>query len=85
MAAADFVTAVATDAFLVVGLHFVIGYGKGLGRTDADTFAAEFALSWIEDRPLNSQVLDEAEGPARHIVPEHGGIVQVPDKPVVID
>ncbi len=83
--AADLVAAVAADAFLVVSLYFVIGYGEGLGRADADTFAAEFALSWIEDRPFYSQVLDEAEGPARHVVLEHGGIVEMKDKPVVID
>ena len=83
MMAADLVAAVAPDAFLIVGLDFAILYRQSLGRADADAFLAQFADLWIEDRPFYSQVLDEAEGPLRHIVAEHGGIVQMMDKLVI--
>ena len=83
--AADLVAAVAPDAFLVVGFDFAVLYRESFGRADADTFLAQLADLRIEDRALYSQVLDEAEGPARHVVAEHGGIVEMKDKPVVID
>ena len=83
MMAADLVTAVAAYAFLIVNLDFVFLNRKGFGRADAHAFPAEFADLWIEDRPFYSQVLDEAEHPVRHIVPEHGSIVKMMDEAVV--
>ena len=78
------VAAVAAYAFFVIGLHFVSCYGEGFCWADADTFAAQLALFRVEDRTFYCQVFDQAESPFRHIVSEHGGIVQMPDQAVVV-
>ena len=83
MMAADLVAAVAADAFCVVSLDSVFLHRQGLCRADADTFPAQHTDFWIEDRALHCQVFDKTEGPFRHIVPEHGGIVEMADKAVV--
>ena len=83
--AADLVAAVASDAFCVVGLYSVFLHRQGFCRADADTFTAQFTDFWIEDRALHCQVFNKAEGPLRHIVPEHGGIVEMADEAIVFD
>ena len=84
MMAADLVAAVAADAFLIVNPDSVFLYGEGFSRADAHTFPAEPADLWIEDRPFHSEVFNETEGPVRHIVPEHGGIVKMTDEAIVL-
>ena len=83
MMAADFVTAVAAYAFLIVNIDSVFLNRKGFSRADSHTFPAELADLWIEDRSFYSKVLDEAEHPVRHIVTEHGSIVKMMDEAVV--
>jgi len=83
MMAADLVAAVASDAFCVISLDSVFLHRQGFCRADADTFSAQLADFRIEDRALNCQVFNKAEGPLRHIIPEHGGIVEMADKTVV--
>ena len=83
MMAADLVAAVAADAFCVVSLDSVFLHRQGLCRADADTFSAQFADFWIGHRALYCQVFNKTEGPLRHVVTEHGGVVEMADEPLV--
>ena len=83
MMAADLVAAVAADAFCIVGFDTAILYRQGFCRAYSYTFPAQLADFRIEHRTFYCQVLHQAESPLRHIVAEHGGIVEMAYKPVV--